>query len=144
MTTFNNAFPADTNEMNASFATCLEALRNSIFPHRAVLMQKRYLCRFVCKPATIKTQEFVAHLIEINSYLPKFPPTTTGGEEPASLPDDELIDILEFGMPNIRGRNKWCYKILTHYSTLLKILWSSASVWNRLKLMKEQKSRLCQ
>ena len=101
MTTFNNAFPADTNEMNASFATCLEALRNLIFPHRAVLMQKRYLRRFVHKPATIKTQEFVARLIKINNYLPKFPPTTAGSADPASLPDDELLDILEFGMPNL-------------------------------------------
>ena len=63
-------------------------------------MQKRYLRRFVRKPATLKTREFVARLIEINSYLPEFPPTTTGGADPASLPDDELLDILEFGMPS--------------------------------------------
>ena len=42
----------------------------------------------------------MARLIEINSYLPEFPPTTTGGADPASLPDDELLDILEFGMPS--------------------------------------------
>ena len=53
--TFNNALPAGTNGMNATFETCLQARRNSIFPHRAVLMQKQYLRRFVRKPATIKT-----------------------------------------------------------------------------------------
>ena len=100
LTTFNNALPAGTTETNASFETCMKALKNSIFPHRAVLMQKRYLRRFVRKPATLKTREFVARLIEINSYLPEFPPTTTGGADPASLPDDELLDILEFGMPS--------------------------------------------
>ena len=43
-------------------------------------------------------QEYITRVIEINDYLKEFPPVTTGGNA-TKLPDDELLDLLEFGIP---------------------------------------------
>ena len=37
---------------------------------------------------------------EINVYLPEFPPITVDGDCPEALPNEELIDILEFRVPS--------------------------------------------
>ena len=43
-------------------------------------------------------RDYVARVIEINDYLEEFPPATLGGDA-TKLPDDELLDLLEFGIP---------------------------------------------
>ena len=43
-------------------------------------------------------QDYIARVIEINNYLTEFPPTVVGGDA-IKLPDDELLDLLEFGIP---------------------------------------------
>lgn len=96
LATFNNAL--DGNETVANFNVCLDAVRDQVFPSRAILLQKRYMRRFLRKPAGHTTREFAARLQEINGYLPKFP-RVVEGEDPVKLPDDEVLDILEFGVP---------------------------------------------
>ena len=83
----------------AAFNACLEAVTVSVFPARAALMQKRYLRRFVRKPATMKIRDYAARLSEINNYLPSFP-ENANGEKPEVLPEDEMVDLMEFGVPN--------------------------------------------
>ena len=40
----------------------------------------------------------MARVIKINDYLAEFPPTIVGGDA-IKLPDGELLDLLEFGIP---------------------------------------------
>lgn len=103
LATFNNAATGQ-NETVATFNECMDAVTKSVFPARAVLLQKRYMRRFLRKPMTMKTREYVARIIELNNYVPLFPPVT-GNEAPEKLPDDELTDLLEFGVPNSWQRN---------------------------------------
>ena len=90
----------NVSETGATFTACLDAVARNVFPKRAVLLQKRYMRRFVRKPMEMKTRDYVARLSELNSYLPSFPPVTAGGSAPEKLPDDEIVDLLEFGVPN--------------------------------------------
>ena len=48
----------------------------------------------------MNTHEYIARLIEMNNYIPQFPPTTANGNAPEKLPAEELVDLLEFGVPN--------------------------------------------
>ena len=105
LTAFNNAAAGHTtsagnpSETTNTFSACLDAVSASVFPRRALLLQKRYMRRFVRKPPTMTTRDYVARISEMNSYLPLFPPVTAG-TTPEKLPDDEIVDLLEFGVPN--------------------------------------------
>ena len=50
-------------------------------------------------PERPRCKEYVSRLKELNNYLPAFP-AHTDGTKPTKLPEDELIDLLEFGVPN--------------------------------------------
>ena len=56
------------------------------------------MCQFVCKQSGQKTRDFIAHLRELNNYLPKFPPVNPG-EVPKALHGRRVLDLLEFGVP---------------------------------------------
>jgi cell pole-organizing protein PopZ len=99
LATFDNKANELGAETVAHFTGCLDAVARQVFPLRAVQLQKRYMRRFLRKPATMKTREYSARIVEMNNYLPKFPPLTEGGPAPTKLPDDEIIDLLEFGVP---------------------------------------------
>jgi hypothetical protein len=104
LATFNNAL-GEQNQTVAIFEKCMDAVRDQIFPARAVLLQKRYMRRYLRKKRECSTKEFVARLSEMNSYLPLFPPIEDGGAAPSKLEDDEILDLLEFGVPNSWQRN---------------------------------------
>ena len=61
-------------------------------------MQKRFMRRFLRKPGGIKTREFVARVNEMNNFLREFP--SPNEEAATALPEDEILDLLEFGVPN--------------------------------------------
>ena len=42
--------------------------------------------------------DYIARVLEINDYLEEFPPVTTG-RNATKLPDNKLLDLLEFGIP---------------------------------------------
>ena len=48
------------------------------------------------KPAELTTSQFYARLVELNKQLKEFP----DANENSCLSDDELKEILEFGLPN--------------------------------------------
>ena len=58
------------------------------------------MCHFLHMPHTMNTCEYIARLIEIDNYIPQFLPVTVGGTALQKLPDEELVDLLEFGVPN--------------------------------------------
>ena len=43
-------------------------------------------------------QDYIARMIKINDYLEEFPPVIAGRNS-TKLPDNELLDLLEFGIP---------------------------------------------
>ena len=54
--------------------------------------------RFLKKPRDMPMQEYIARVIKINDYLKESPPTVVGGNT-TKLPDNKLLDLLEFGIP---------------------------------------------
>ena len=68
------------------------------FPAYAFREQKRYLCRHLVKPRGMKLRSFISRLQELNAYLEEFPPDTEV-QENASLPADEILDIINHSMP---------------------------------------------
>ena len=81
-----------------NFNRAMEAVAKHVFPAQAAKLQKRYLRRFVRKPLTMSVRKFVTRIQEINNYLPSFPPQVPG-EPIQKLDDDEVIDLMEFGVP---------------------------------------------
>ena len=106
LTAFNSAAARQTtstgnpSKTRTTFGACLDAVAASVFPRRALLLQKRYMQQFVRKPPTMTTRDYVARISKMNSYLPLFLPVTAG-TAPEKLPDIKIIDLLEFGVPNL-------------------------------------------
>ena len=84
-------------ETVAHHSQCLNAVTEHVFPQRALQYQRRYMRRYMRKPAKTSTREFSARLQELNAYLKEFPPF--GGDD-QMLAEDDLAEILEFGIPN--------------------------------------------
>ena len=97
LATFNNQAATGTETVDA-FEICLDKVGNLIFPKRALQLQKRYMRRSPRKPGTMKTRTYVSRVLELNNYLPLFPKLAEG-VAPTKLADDEIKDLLEFGMP---------------------------------------------
>ena len=97
------------NETNNSYELCMDALARHVFPKRASQLQKRYMRRFVRKPINMTTKQFAARLQELNAYLPKFPTAHAGQAAVSKLDDDEVVDIMEFGVPR-----SWQRKMVEH------------------------------
>jgi hypothetical protein len=94
---FNNELGGDPKDDN-SFNRCMDAVRDWVFPPRALLLQKRAMRRYMRKPKEFLTRKYIAHMNELNSYLLEFPPVVAG-QAPTALADDEMADLLEFGIP---------------------------------------------
>ena len=54
----------------------------------------------------MKSRTFISRLKELNAYLADFPPDTEG-QETASLPAHEIMDIIYYSMPT-----KWKNKVI--------------------------------
>ena len=63
--------------------------------------QKRYLHIFLNKPKGLKVRQYVARVLEINEILQQFPPQAgVNASLSQKLPNDEILDLLGFGMPS--------------------------------------------
>ena len=91
---FIHGLPQDTPE--TAYEDSIKALAVHVFPIRALRLQKQYMRRFLRKPMAMTTREFVTRVQQINDYLEYFPPFA----DEQKLPEDELLDILEFSIPN--------------------------------------------
>ena len=98
---FNAAATKRGAESTDNFKLCLRDVTTHVFPQRALNRQKRYMRRYMRKQVGMSTREFAARLAELNAYLADFPPF----ENDQGLAQDEIIDILEFGVPNAWQRN---------------------------------------
>ena len=82
-----------------NFTTVMTTMTVHIFPVLTYQDQKWYMCRYLRKPKTMKVRTFTTRLIQLNNYLPYFPPDHIGHMVTA-LPDDEVKEILYHAMPN--------------------------------------------
>jgi hypothetical protein len=98
---FNKAATTQGAENNANFEIVMQAVTAHVFPQRALNYQKRYMRRFMRKPKTMSIREFSARVAEMNAYLTEFPPFEADQE----LSGEEIIDILEFAIPNSWQKN---------------------------------------
>ena len=99
LTAFNNAATQVGNETIGNLKIVFKKVAASVFPIRAYAIQKQSMRRFMRKPRDMKIQEYVDRLQEINDYLVYFP-TKDGEAEATKLPEEEIMDILLFGIPN--------------------------------------------
>ena len=97
LTVFENEIGTGA-ETVASFKESLKAVTTDIFPKKALVTQLRHMRRFLRKPYTMSVRDYVARVVEINSYLTEFPPINATTPS-AVLGEAELLDILEFGVP---------------------------------------------
>jgi hypothetical protein len=100
LTTFNLALPPGATKTLPLFDACLEAVRASVFPYQAASNQRRYLRRVLHKKADTTVKQFVDRVLELNNYLARFPPSVVGGPAPGILSDKDVMELLEFGVPN--------------------------------------------
>ena len=89
----DNGNPVETE---ANFKSSLRAVTETILNKKALLTQKRYMRRILRKPKDMTTRMYCARFAELNKYLESFPPYREG----QSLPDDEVLEHLEFAIPN--------------------------------------------
>jgi hypothetical protein len=69
----------------------------AVFPIRASVTQKQAMQRSMHKPKDMKIHDYVECLLKISSYL-KYFPTTNTGERTTVLPNDEIMNILTYGI----------------------------------------------
>jgi hypothetical protein len=94
---FNKEAATLRTENNANFGRSLQALAQHVFPKYALATQKQWFRRSIHKAQGMRTREWLARLIEINEMLVEFPPNFNNEQK---IPEDELKDIVEFGVPN--------------------------------------------
>ena len=99
LATFNASAAIAGAETIPNYHQAINALTRHVFPRRAYATQKRYMRRFLRKPLGTPMRDFVARLVEINNYLPQFPPQQLGGAAGVVLDDEELKEVGEFSIP---------------------------------------------
>ena len=94
-------------ETEENFLQTYKDLSAHVFPKRALQVQKRYLRRFIRKPHDMPFRRFAARVNELNEQLKMFPNgvlddngDAQGFADTQKLADEELLDILEFGLPH--------------------------------------------
>jgi len=84
------------NPTTANVKQALHLVIKACTPYKALEKQKRYMRRKMRKPADMKVRTYVTHLHRINfDELPMLPPQAATN----SLSNDELIDIVIYGLP---------------------------------------------
>ena len=103
LTAFESALQdARTNEAgeeeeitNEHVQTALEAVATTVFPHRALEIQKLWMNRRMFKPADLPTRQTAAAITRLNNCLPLFP----GGSDASKFTEQEIVGLLEWSLP---------------------------------------------
>ena len=87
--------PAD-NATTAWVQQALSEVIRQVCPYKSLEKQKRFMRRKMRKPGDMKVRTYVNHLHRLNfDEMPYLPPQ--GANQ--ALPNDEIIDIVVFGLP---------------------------------------------
>ena len=73
----------------------LNAVATTVFPHRALEMQKLWMNRRMFKPAELTTRQTSAAINRLNNALPLFP----GGSERSKFTEPQIVELLEWSLP---------------------------------------------
>jgi hypothetical protein len=76
-------------------AAALKAVTKTVFPHRALEIQKLWMTRKMFKPAELSTRQTAAAINRLNNALPLFP----GGDEDSKFSTNEVVGLLEWALP---------------------------------------------
>ena len=88
-----------------NFTTVMATMTVHIFPVLASEDQKLCMYRYLSKSKTMKVSTFTDRLIQLNKYLPYFPPDHVRQMVTALL-DDEVKEIIYHAMPNSWRKKK--------------------------------------
>jgi hypothetical protein len=75
--------------------TALTAVATTVFPHRALEMQRLWMNRGMRKPYELTTRKTAAAITRINNALPLFP----GSTDASKFRNAEVIGLLEWSLP---------------------------------------------
>jgi hypothetical protein len=75
--------------------TALTAVATTVFPHRALEIQRPWMNRGMRKPYELTTRKTAAAITRINNALPLFP----GGTDASKFSNAEVIGLLEWSLP---------------------------------------------
>jgi hypothetical protein len=73
----------------------LDAVTRTVFPHRALEIQKLWMQRGMRKPPELGIRKTVASITRINNSLPLFP----DGREDSKFSEQELVGLIEWALP---------------------------------------------
>ena len=75
--------------------TSLNAVAETVFPHRALETQRLWMNRSMHKPRSMTTRMTLAAISRINNALPLFP----AGTDASKFSETELVGLLEWSLP---------------------------------------------
>ena len=73
----------------------LDAVSATVFPHRALEIQKLWINRHMYKPAELTTRQTSAAINRLNNSLPLFP----GGSDNSKFTEVQIVELLEWSLP---------------------------------------------
>lgn len=82
----------------------LAEVSDTIFPHRALEIQKQWMRKHLKKPSDLSIRLTSSAVSKMNNCLPFFP----GGDEDSKFSQEELLEILECSLP-LAWRQKFDY-----------------------------------
>ena len=74
----------------------LNAVAQTVFPHRALKLQKQWMRRCMKKPKDLTIRKTVTAIGRLNNSLPLFP----DGSESDKFTPEEILEILEWAIPD--------------------------------------------
>jgi len=86
-----NLLPATEDHVKEA----LSAVTKTVFPHRALEIQRLWMNRRMFKPADLNTRQTAAAITRLNNALPMFP----DGTEASKFSEIEIIGLLEWSLP---------------------------------------------
>lgn len=98
---FNSSIDEEKDPDDSSVITigmvnkALKSVTQTIFPHRALEIQKLWMQRGMKKPFALSTRKTAAAIVRINNSLPLFP----GATEESRFSATEIIGLLEWCLP---------------------------------------------
>ena len=95
---FEQAETTHGTQTMPNYEKCLDDVAEHVFPEKAGQIQKRYMRRNIHFSKEYTVKQWVARVKELNGYLKDFPAHNGTATQP--LDTDELLDILEYGVPS--------------------------------------------
>jgi hypothetical protein len=93
---FNTKASTCSQETDANYTLCMQALSTHVFPKNALTIQRQWFHRYLHKRVDNSMREFVARINEINTMMEEFPPEF---KKTQMISDSEMKDLLEFAIP---------------------------------------------